>query len=146
MQGVADRYDDVSMKKLSDTPLPPRAVGMPVTGRLPDRLRTPKWLRRLVMGFIGSTVLVLGLVLFVLPTPLGWFVVPVGLVILGSEFVWARQLLKKIRAQHKALEATLGTAERYAEALEDTLFGPDDDEDEASSGGDRGVGDRRKSA
>ncbi|QDU71410.1 PGPGW domain-containing protein [Mucisphaera calidilacus] len=111
-----------------NTPLPHKTEGLPVTGRLPARVRTPKWLRRIGIGIIGFTIILIGLVLFILPAPLGWFVVPVGLVILGTEFVWARQLLIKIRARHSALEKTLGTAEKYAEALEDTLFGPEEED------------------
>lgn len=54
--------------------------------------------RKLVVGVIGGTVLCLGAVLLVTPLPLGWFLVPLGLLILATEFVWARRLLKRIEA------------------------------------------------
>ncbi len=91
------------------------------------RWRTPKWLRRILIAAIGFSILLFGIIVFILPTPLGWVVIPVGLVLLATEFVWARRLLKKIRAQHKVLDTTFGSAEKHAQAFTHTLFGPDDD-------------------
>jgi len=51
---------------------------------------------RIVVGTVGATVLVIGLAMLVLPGP-GLLVVPFGLAILASEFVWARRWLAKIR-------------------------------------------------
>lgn len=55
--------------------------------------RSPR-LRKLVIGVIGGTVLLVGLALVVLPGP-AVIVVPIGLVILASEFAWARWLLHR---------------------------------------------------
>lgn len=54
------------------------------------------WARRLVVGVIGGTVVLVGVALIVLPGP-ALVVIPVGLGILGLEFAWARRLLKRAR-------------------------------------------------
>ncbi|MEQ9461657.1 MAG: PGPGW domain-containing protein [Phycisphaeraceae bacterium] len=106
----------------------PRAPRTPLAIRpIPKRWRTPKWVRRIVIGIIGTTILILGGILFILPLPLGWIILPLGLVTLATEFVWARHLLKKIRAQHRVLDASINTAEQHAKTLSHTLLGPDDD-------------------
>ena len=51
---------------------------------------------RVVVGIVGATVLALGLAMLVLPGP-GLLVIPFGLAILATEFVWARRWLQKIR-------------------------------------------------
>ena len=51
---------------------------------------------RVVVGIVGATVLALGLAMLVLPGP-GLLVIPVGLMILATEFVWARRWLQRIR-------------------------------------------------
>ena len=53
--------------------------------------------RRVVIGVVGSTVLLLGLALLVLPGP-AFIVIPVGLGILAIEFEWARRWLQRVRA------------------------------------------------
>src|SRR5215831_9806914 len=55
-----------------------------------------RWLRRIVVAIVGSTVLLIGLALLVLPGP-AFVVIPLGLAILATEFVWARALLRKAR-------------------------------------------------
>ena len=55
------------------------------------------WLRRAVVAVIGSTVLLIGIAMIVLPGP-AVVVIPVGLAILATEFVWARRLFEKARA------------------------------------------------
>jgi tellurite resistance protein TerC len=52
--------------------------------------------RRLVIAVIGTTVLLLGIALIVLPGP-AFIVIPVGLAILAVEFAWARRLLHRVR-------------------------------------------------
>jgi hypothetical protein len=49
--------------------------------------------RKIVVGVIGSTVVLLGLALLVTPGP-ATLVVPIGFVILASEFAWARHVLR----------------------------------------------------
>ncbi|MDA8095614.1 MAG: PGPGW domain-containing protein [Betaproteobacteria bacterium] len=52
--------------------------------------------RRLVVAVIGTTVLAFGLALTVLPGP-AIVVIPIGLGILATEFLWARRLLDRFR-------------------------------------------------
>ena len=55
-----------------------------------------KQARRVIVLVIGFTVVLAGLVLLVLPGP-AFVVIPAGLAILSTEFVWAARLLKRIR-------------------------------------------------
>ena len=55
-----------------------------------------KWLRRILVGIIGFTVLLIGIAMIVLPGP-AFLVIPLGLAILATEFVWAEALLKKAK-------------------------------------------------
>lgn len=52
--------------------------------------------RKVVVLVAGVTVLVFGIALIVLPGP-AFIVIPVGLAILATEFVWARRLLARVR-------------------------------------------------
>jgi tellurite resistance protein TerC len=52
--------------------------------------------RRIVIALLGSTVLLLGLAMIVLPGP-AVVVIPMGLAILSLEFAWARHWLKKFK-------------------------------------------------
>ena len=54
-------------------------------------------LRRAVVAVIGFTVLLIGIVMVVLPGP-AVVVIPLGLAILATEFVWAKRLLDRARA------------------------------------------------
>lgn len=57
---------------------------------------TYKAARRIVIGVVGATVLLLGVVMIVTPGP-ALVVIPVGLAILSLEFTWARAWLKRLR-------------------------------------------------
>lgn len=52
--------------------------------------------RRVVVGVIGSTVLLVGVALLVLPGP-AFIVIPAGLAILAMEFAWARRWLQRLK-------------------------------------------------
>lgn len=52
--------------------------------------------RKMIIGVIGVTVLLLGIALIFLPGP-AFLVIPIGLAILATEFAWARLLLKKVK-------------------------------------------------
>lgn len=56
----------------------------------------PPLVRRLIIGVIGGTVLLIGVAMVVLPGP-AIIVIPLGLAILGTEFIWAKRLLHKSR-------------------------------------------------
>src|SRR5215470_3152204 len=51
--------------------------------------------RKLIVAIIGGTVVLIGLALIVLPGP-AIVVIPLGLAILGTEFLWARRLLRRL--------------------------------------------------
>ena len=53
-------------------------------------------IKRFAILVVGSTVLVIGVALLVLPGP-AFIVIPAGLAILAVEFAWARRLLRKAR-------------------------------------------------
>ncbi len=57
--------------------------------------------RRLIVTVVGGTALGAGLLLLVLPGP-AVLVIPVGLAILATEFVWAQRLLARVRGHFQA--------------------------------------------
>lgn len=57
---------------------------------------TYKAARRIVVGVVGATILLIGVVMLVTPGP-ALIVIPVGLAILSIEFTWARAWLKRLR-------------------------------------------------
>lgn len=52
--------------------------------------------RRVVVAVIGSTLILFGIAMLVLPGP-GLVTIAGGLAVLATEFVWARHWLKRIR-------------------------------------------------
>ena len=64
--------------------------------------RTPAWsevpalVRRVTVGVLGTTLLLFGIALLVLPGP-AFVVIPLGLGLLATEFVWARRWVRKAR-------------------------------------------------
>ena len=51
-------------------------------------------LRKFIVLTVGITVLLLGILMIFLPGP-AVIVLPIGLLILATEFVWAKQLLER---------------------------------------------------
>ena len=60
-------------------------------------LKTLQQAKRLIVIVVGSTVLLMGIAMIVLPGP-AVLVIPVGLGVLATELVWARRLLNKLRS------------------------------------------------
>lgn len=56
--------------------------------------------KKIVVAVVGFSVLLIGLAMIVLPGP-AILVIPIGLGILATEFVWAKKLLKRIKSQFK---------------------------------------------
>jgi hypothetical protein len=56
----------------------------------------PGGFRKLIVGVIGTTILLLGAAMIVLPGP-AFIVIPAGLGILATEFAWARHLVRRAR-------------------------------------------------
>src|SRR5205823_11958173 len=115
--GVCYRYSDVEGSSLSGIPVSTtpgvrgrseshswqdfyaefRMEVMIMKDRVPRWFSSfPSWVRRLIVFVIGSTILIAGLLMLVLPGP-GILVIIVGLAILATEFVWAERLLIRAR-------------------------------------------------
>ena len=60
--------------------------------------------KRVVVAVVGGTVTLIGIAMIVLPGP-AIVVIPVGLSILGTEFVWARRYIQKARQVVARLKA-----------------------------------------
>ncbi len=68
-------------------------------------ITTLKQAKRLIVAVVGFTVLLAGIAMLVLPGP-AFIVIPFGLAILATEFVWARNLLNKVKEKlRKAKDA-----------------------------------------
>jgi hypothetical protein len=52
--------------------------------------------RKIVVAVIGGTIVLVGVALLVTPGPAS-IVIPIGLIILASEFAWARHVLQRGR-------------------------------------------------
>jgi len=59
-------------------------------------ITTLKQAKRVITVLFGFTVLLLGAIMLVTPGP-GVAAIVVGLAILGTEFLWARRLMKKFK-------------------------------------------------
>jgi len=74
-------------------------------------VHTLKQARRLVVIVVGFTVLLIGVALLVLPGP-AFVVIPVGLGILATEFLWARRLLARVKREAaRAVSAVTGQSQ-----------------------------------
>jgi tellurite resistance protein TerC len=62
--------------------------------------------KRIVIAVVGGTVTLLGIALIVLPGP-AFIVIPIGLSILATEFLWARRWLQKIRQMATRLKSKI---------------------------------------
>jgi len=56
--------------------------------------------RKLIVLVVGVTVVLIGIAMIFMPGP-GSVVIPLGLVILGTEFDWARRLLRRFKEEAK---------------------------------------------
>ena len=79
---------------------------------------TYKAARRIVVGVVGATVLLIGFVMIVTPGP-ALVVIPVGLIILSIEFAWARAWLRRLREyiSTRNSDDLSGRAERHRERV-----------------------------
>ena len=86
------------------------------TDRSPDRFLV--WIyghaRRVIIFVIGSTVLLIGIAMIVLPGP-AVVVIPLGLAILATEFVWAKRWLDFARRQFENLSMRTSKSLRKTE-------------------------------
>jgi uncharacterized protein (TIGR02611 family) len=68
-------------------------------------IKTQKQAKRLIIIVIGFTVLLLGVAMILLPGP-AFIIIPLGLGILATEFVWARTLLNKFKEKLSRITKT----------------------------------------
>jgi tellurite resistance protein TerC len=68
-----------------------------------DRHPKVRLAKRIIVGVVGGTVTLIGIALLVLPGP-AFVVIPIGLSILATQFVWARRYLQKARAMAARLK------------------------------------------
>ena len=66
----------------------------PSKSSLASQLVRGAW--RMIILVVGGTVLAVGVAMIVLPGP-AFVVIPAGLAILATEFLWARRLLARVR-------------------------------------------------
>jgi len=59
-------------------------------------IRSLQQAKRIVRIVVGFTILLVGLAMIVLPGP-AIVVIPAGLAILATEFLWARRLLERMK-------------------------------------------------
>lgn len=59
-------------------------------------IKTLKQLKRILIGIIGTTILIVGIAMLVLPGP-AFIIIPLGLSILATEFIWAKKLTDKFK-------------------------------------------------
>lgn len=57
-----------------------------------------KRVRKLIVFVFGITILLIGIVMIIAPGP-ALIVIPLSLAILGTEFLWAKRLLNKMKDQ-----------------------------------------------
>ena len=83
---------------------PPSRPSMPPGGR--EALEAGFWaVVRAVLALIGLAFVLVGLVLFPLPIPLGLPLILVGLVLLARNAAWARGLILRFAHRHPGLTA-----------------------------------------
>lgn len=56
-----------------------------------------KHARRVVVAVIGGTIILLGIVGIMLPILPGFVLIPIGLAVLATEFLWAKRWLKQVK-------------------------------------------------
>jgi len=61
-----------------------------------------KRIKRVFVLIVGVTILIIGIAMIILPGP-AVIVIPIGLAVLGTEFLWARRALSKIKRRSSLL-------------------------------------------
>lgn len=66
--------------------------------------------RRVAVIIIGASVLLIGIAMLILPGP-AVIVIPIGLSILGTEYLWARKMLRRAKEQVRRVSDAFGLGE-----------------------------------
>lgn len=83
---------------------------------------TARTIKRIGIAVIGTTLLLLGLAMVVLPGP-AFIVIPLGIAVLATEFAWARWAFIKakrrlIQMGVKPVDVKIGWVKRFMRRLE----------------------------
>lgn len=78
--------------------------------------KLPPTTRKVLIGFVGWAVLLLGVVMIPYPGP-GWVVVFVGLSLLATEFAWARSFHHAVRGKYNVWLDWLSRQPRYIKTI-----------------------------
>lgn len=73
-----------------------------------------KTARKIAIGVIGGTVVLLGIIMIVAPGP-AFIVIPAGLAILATEFAFAARILRKLKERMRAAAQSVGIGSGSAE-------------------------------
>jgi len=57
---------------------------------------TKKKIKKFIISLTGGTLLIIGVIMIIIPGP-AYLIIPAGLSILGTEYLWAQELNKKIK-------------------------------------------------
>lgn len=60
-----------------------------------------KIIKKIIIGLVGTTILLTGILMIALPGPAVIFI-PLGIAILATEFVWAKKLITKFTRKNKS--------------------------------------------
>ncbi|NLH73181.1 MAG: hypothetical protein GX456_09030 [Verrucomicrobia bacterium] len=85
---------------------------------------TFRFVRRIVIAVVGGTVLLIGLAMIVLPGP-ATVVIPAGLAILATEFVWARKWLNRAKEMAVSAAEKAGLSGHPKNSKKQTRSGPE---------------------
>ncbi len=59
-------------------------------------IKTIRQFKKIIVAVAGFTILLIGIIMIVTPGPAS-LVIPLGLTILASEFLWAKKILEKLK-------------------------------------------------
>ncbi len=59
--------------------------------------------KKIIIAVLGMTLLILGLILLITPGP-GILFIIIALVVLGTEFIWARKLLSELKKEGRKIK------------------------------------------
>jgi len=62
--------------------------------------------KRIIVTVVGFTVLFIGIAMIILPGP-AFILIPLGLAILAGEFVWAKNLLERVKSKVKSTKDSI---------------------------------------
>ena len=73
-------------------------------------------MKRVFIAIVGGTVVLIGLAMVVLPGP-AFIVIPAGVAILATEFIWARRWLERAKEIIKRWKAARASGQSWRGAL-----------------------------